>query len=692
MSETEKVFHARIFRIYLDFLRHEKNWTETQIEDFLSSLSISQTRLYDDSTWFDLKFSDEFYFALVKATGDENLAFKAGLFISKNSYSPVIHQLIRGLMNVSTVYKLTSRFADHFSKAAALKVKESHSESAILEATPYPGIQERPYMCENRKGILSGVTKVFGLALAEVSESECMHKGGKNCRYHIRWKQKSKAASVIPLLLLNAIFSTFFFLKEEFNFAICLSLSTLILSFFLRLKRQSKLQRRELLDQNEFLDTSLKENQIKNKQLQMVSQISQLTHAMTSPEELSRVLVKSVCEILDYDRAILLTSDLQKQVLKVAAFHGFSKEMEDLLSETEFHLNSENTSGFFVRVVNTKSPVLMTDVEKEMSQLSGRSQKFAKVLGAKSFVAVPLTDAEKNVIGVLAVDYTTAHKKMGIADQDLLMTLADHQAIAFQNANLVDQLKENLEISRKISSQQQHLRETFQKFVPTDLAQDLVNSSEGDLYSRLLSRVQKKSASILFCDIFNFSTLSESMHAENIVDLVNTVFGALEPIISKHSGFVDKFTGDGFIAVFEDPESCLKACEAARQIQMAMTKVNELLFEKAYPKISVGVGINYGQTIFGNVGSVDRLNFTVMGETVNLAARLESHTRQLGVGSICLSSAVFQQIKISDREKFEFIDLGMLTIKGYRENIHAYQMKPFENLSASESSSSETSG
>lgn len=670
MREELKPIHARVFRIYLDFLRIKKNWSEDRIVEFLSRLDTSIERLADDGTWYSLEFADRFYESIVRETGDSRIAYDAGLFVHREAFSPVINQMIRTLVRVSLVYKFVSRFAAHFSKAAEFSVVSSGSNTVELQVVPNPGFRERPYVCENRRGLLAGVPMVFGLPPAEINETECVHRGDSRCFYGIKWQQ---SRSFIPLLTVAILSVAAVFLLSIFmdraTAVVAVSIFSL-LSLGGLVSYQSRKQSRELSRQNEFLDQSLREIERKNKQLELVGEISRMTQSLMSPKSLGETLVQNICRLLEYDRALLLLVDSPHGLLKVEAFYGFTKKLQDLLVQTEFRIDADNNSGFFVKVVNSKKPVLIQDVEKVIGQLSVRSQTFAKILGAKSFVAVPLLDQSQSVIGVLAVDYTQEKRQLSIADQDLLMTLAGHLAISIHNAKTLHQIEENLNVTRSYSEHQKILRETFQKFVPTDLAQELLSSEGGDLFSRLLKRVKKRPVSILVADMVGFSTKAEGMQAEDVIDLVNTVFAKVAPIISRNHGFVDKFTGDGFIAVFEEPESCLKACNAATEILKTMTDVNAELLEKNYPTMSLGMGINYGQVILGNIGSVDRLNFTVMGEAVNLASRLESYTRGLSENSICVSSVVYHKVK----DSFQWKDLGLIQLKGYREQIHAFEL------------------
>jgi class 3 adenylate cyclase len=670
VRENEKLFHSRIFRIYLEYLRISLGWTERRIDSFLEEIGITRERLEDESSWFDVEFADDFYLRLRDLTGDADLAYHAGIFIHRKTASPIFHQLLRGLLDVTFVYRLVAKFSAYFSKAAQFSVVSVGTNSAQIDVVPVKGFEERPYMCENRRGMLSGVPLVFGLEAAQILESECIHRGGHKCTYSLKWQRTSQ---FVPIIRNHSAAVVFGILTGQW-FGPVTGISVFFLGAFLAglvfLEKKFSEQKQELLNQYEALDQTLREIERKNRQLELVNHIAQLTHSRTSPRQLSETVVRNVCEILNYDRSILLSVEPHRQVLLVSAHFGFDQQMKELLEQAEFNIRSDNSEGFFVRVVNTNAPVLISDVPAHLTKLSPRSQKFAKILGSQSFVAVPLTDENKEVVGVLSVDNVHSARKIDITDQDLLMTLSDHLGIALHNSKLMGQLEENLERTKTFSEQQRLLREAFQKFVPTDVVTDLSGVSSSELFKRHLAQVKNRFASILFLDVFNFSKLAEKMRPEDIVDLLNTAFEIFEPIISRHRGFVDKFTGDGLMAIFEDSESSVGVCLAARALIESMQEVNEKLTAKSYPEIAIGIGINFGPVILGNIGSPERLNFTVIGEAVNLASRLESHTRTMGPNTICASPG----IRSRAGELISWKDLGAIHIKGYPEPLQAFEL------------------
>lgn len=664
--ENSKPFHARIFRNYLEYLSKHEDWSDSEIESFLEEVGSSSAQIKDDSSWFSLDFADRFFDALALKTGNERIAYEAGVYIQSEGLNTVIHRLIKGLMKVKSVYKLAARFAGHFSKASSLKVLSAGSSEAEIEAVNEIELPYRSYICENRMGIFAGTPKIFGLPEAKVCRKECVYRGDKRCVYRVEWKEQFLEKSWIKAGALTAVLicTLGFFTKPVWG--LLAGFVSLLLFVLFSLWRLMKQQHSELMGQNESLDQSLKAIEKKNRELLLVSQISKLTHQSTNPQELERAIVENVAKVLEFDRAMFLRVQPERGSLRVESHYGFSEEIQELLEDTEFNLQKEASSGFFVQVVNTKKPLLISNVEERLSRLSPRSQKFAKMLGTKSFIAVPLFSEEAEVVGVLAVDNNVSDREIQISDQELLMTLGEHLGIALQKARLLKGLEENLQMSQQYSEEQRRLKEIFERFVPSEIARGLSSLGSTELQVRRLKAVKKKNVSILFADIFNFSKLSQGQEPEEIISWLNSIYSKLEPIITKNQGYIDKFMGDGMIAIFEGHSSAIESATAAiEMIQWVQASQSELQMP-----CEIGIGLHYGSTILGNVGSDNRLNFTALGESVNLCARLESHTRQLGPNRIC-SSAAFRKYA---GEQFQWAELGQIPLKGYGE-VLAFELK-----------------
>ena len=182
----------------------------------------------------------------------------------------------------------------------------------------------------------------------------------------------------------------------------------------------------------------------------------------------------------------------------------------------------------------------------------------------------------------------------------------------------------------------------------------------------------KREVTILVSDIADYTALSENMPPERVVDLMNHYFEVAAGAVERQGGFVDKFMGDGMLAVFgalvDDPENAAHAAAAALELQELTSADSELLRPDGEP-LRTRVGIATGPVVVGNIGSSTRLNYTVIGDTVNLAARLESENKAQGT-SILVSE---DTARAAGLEGFDFV--SRITVRGRNAEVAVYTPK-----------------
>lgn len=184
---------------------------------------------------------------------------------------------------------------------------------------------------------------------------------------------------------------------------------------------------------------------------------------------------------------------------------------------------------------------------------------------------------------------------------------------------------------------------------------------------------EKVEASILFSDIAGFTTISENCEPEVISHLINTYMTAMTGIILKYDGTIDKFIGDAIMAFWgapvPDPDHAMNACRTAVEMQDRLITLRGELKQSGLPEISVRIGINTGMVIAGNMGSADLFDYTVIGDAVNLASRLEGANKQFGTG-IMISRFTYEQVA----DRVEARMLGRIAIKGKAEEVEVYEL------------------
>jgi class 3 adenylate cyclase len=213
------------------------------------------------------------------------------------------------------------------------------------------------------------------------------------------------------------------------------------------------------------------------------------------------------------------------------------------------------------------------------------------------------------------------------------------------------------------------LKQSFQRYVSAHIVDQILESSQP---VNLMG--EKRNVSILLSDIRGFTSLSEQLEAEELVSYLNAYFSEMIEIILEHEGTLDKFMGDAILALFGAPlghdDDSLRAVKAALAMQEKLKGLNEFWMKNGKPGIKVGIGISTGEVVVGNIGSEKRLEYTVIGQDVNYAQRIEQLTKELRA-DILISEQTYEETK----EHVTVEKFGPLTIRGKKEPITVYAVK-----------------
>jgi class 3 adenylate cyclase/ActR/RegA family two-component response regulator len=193
---------------------------------------------------------------------------------------------------------------------------------------------------------------------------------------------------------------------------------------------------------------------------------------------------------------------------------------------------------------------------------------------------------------------------------------------------------------------------------------------------------QNAVATVLMSDIRNFTTISERERPTTILAWLNEYFRELVPVITKHGGVVDKFEGDAILAFFgilptplPPEESAYQACQAAVEMLDVLEKINLRRAVREEQPLITGIGINTGSLTAGGLGTADRLNYTIIGDTVNTTQRIEGLTRQFGESAVVISENTLTALQ-GRRGKYHFVSIGEHGFKGKSEMLWVYRLVP----------------
>ena len=218
-----------------------------------------------------------------------------------------------------------------------------------------------------------------------------------------------------------------------------------------------------------------------------------------------------------------------------------------------------------------------------------------------------------------------------------------------------------------VSSMQRGLH-AFSKYVPSELVRQLISTGEG---AQLGGR--QRELTVLFSDITGFTSIAELMTPEELMLHLSEYFDELTKIVSRYGGTVDKYIGDAVMAFWgapvHDVEHAVHACEAALAAQEKIAELNRKWTMEGKSAFVTRIGISTGETVVGNVGSTERMNYTVIGDTVNTASRLESANKLYGTQTI-VSPETYEAAS----KKFWFRPLGIVAVKGKSEEKLVYEL------------------
>lgn len=187
---------------------------------------------------------------------------------------------------------------------------------------------------------------------------------------------------------------------------------------------------------------------------------------------------------------------------------------------------------------------------------------------------------------------------------------------------------------------------------------------------------ERQNICILFSDIRDFTALSEANSARDVIATLNSYFSAWNRVVSRHHGFINKFIGDAVMVIFEgtgDRSAIEDAVECSLDILGELPALQADLQGRNLPQVEgIGIGINYGEVILGNIGSDERKDFTVIGDVVNIAARLETATKKFQT-PVIISEPVYEGL--SERMRDDFARIGKVELKGKRIPVGLYGLK-----------------
>jgi adenylate cyclase len=342
---------------------------------------------------------------------------------------------------------------------------------------------------------------------------------------------------------------------------------------------------------------------------------------------------------------------VERAAIALAGADGTFAPLVDRTRKGDDHATVSQTIASWV--LRERIAVITSDARHDPRFQRGES---VVAYNIRSAMCVPLW-SEADTLGVLYLDNLLDAHAFTEAELELVTAVANQVAIGMHTVRLSEQLRDEAVIRANLSGYHS----------PDVVEMILRRSREG---RSIAIEVAEEVVTVLFCDIVGFTSMSERLGPGEVAELLNTFFERMTRAIFDHQGSVNKYIGDAIMAIFGAPiardNHAELAVRSALRMQAEVAAIQDTV--PADRRFRVRIGVNSGRVVVGNIGSSQRMEFTVLGDPVNVAQRLES---------ICEPGMVYvgEETYLKTRDAFHYRDLGEVSLKGKQQQIRVFAVQ-----------------
>jgi len=385
----------------------------------------------------------------------------------------------------------------------------------------------------------------------------------------------------------------------------------------------------------------------RNKVLFVLYEISRQLNTIHDFKELLKIIMDLIFMVINADSGflVLIGDETEDQLIPMVVKYRDNREKDSgklKASQTLIH-----------KVIHDKVAILTSNAMTD-SRFNGAKSLFIQKI--KSAICVPLWRKDK-IIGVIQLDSIRFDNQFTQDDLELLKAIGSQMAMIIEQANLNEQIR-----------QEEIMRSRLERFHSPQVIEMILKGSQETKDN--IMEPKDLTATILFTDIIDFTQLTEQSPPRETNIILNQYFSIMTDIVFSYEGTLDKYIGDGLMAVFGAPmegendaeRAILAAKEMKRQLAVMMATQ-----EGSRKKFDIRIGINTGRVVAGNIGSPRRLDYTVIGDPVNIASRLESIAKP---NQILIGEETYRAVK----GKFKIETIGPKKVKGKSTEIMVYEV------------------
>lgn len=420
----------------------------------------------------------------------------------------------------------------------------------------------------------------------------------------------------------------------------------------------------------------LKKLDRKEREIKILKVISAKINASLDLDYTLKTLLEHLDQYFDFKHSMILLPSPKESFLTVRASHGYSDKCTGAkVSIGKGIIGTVAKRKRMLNVPNIASRIAYYSPGRDIHDQTEQeiTIKLPGLPNPKSQVAFPLL-IQDELVGVIAVE-SEEQRIFKPEDEEIISIIGEQAAMSINKARMYEAEQESrsrlLELNETLSilyRQQQETLNLFMKYVPESVVQKALRDKPESMFNGELIHI-----AVLFCDIRDFTGVSEKLSPGEVVTLLNSFYQFMNKIIHEYEGVVNQYVGDEIFVTFGAPVAIPNCEEKAVHCALGMIEqlklLNVELMKCLQVEIKVGIGINYGPVIAGNLGSEDRIEYSVTGDTVNTGKRIESLTKEKP-NTILISESIQEKVK----DIFKLTPWEPIAVKGKSEKVAVFEV------------------
>jgi signal transduction histidine kinase len=432
------LYSARGLNVYIELIK--THYSYVNIDELLKHANMKIEEIKADGHWFNQKQINAFMDYLISHTNRPEIAREAGRYACAPEALGILRSVYQAFGSPLLAFKQLAKLAADVSLSCHYKPLIHASNKIEITVTPYPGVQESKYQCDNRQGYFEGIFQLFEMPFPKIEHPECMFKNHDYCRYIVSWEplKSEQYKRYHYLFLVFCLILICIFMFSDLSLTHKMATTAILIAINLIIKpliSQVEIQEyKKLISRKAETDSQSYAQLFEKIQDNYEHQVlfRKLSEAMSRSHHFNKAIQEVTNLLRDrYDRCAILLANPSKSKLIYEAGFGYTDQQLDLWRKTGWFHVLPDSKGTFIRSFREKAPFFIDDIAKVLDDYSMRSIEFASKMNIKSLICCPIY-FEKQSFGVLAIANYPKERELDNSDTNLLMGIANQIGVIIQ--------------------------------------------------------------------------------------------------------------------------------------------------------------------------------------------------------------------------------------------------------------------